>query len=156
MQCTLTIRFKVVEGLAAWPMVHRFSTREQDDRVKESVDGVARLVDGEHNSSPSVGQSVGRQRVNNTGSRWTAVKLESVEYTSFSIINQKLLVLLILLEPFETISLLTLLGDSGGVVNSLDFCPASLKSLGCFYFWCILSSQWKAVTANLRILPCQH
>ena len=25
-----------------------------------------------------------------------------------------------------------LLGDSGGVVNSLDFCPASLKSLGCF------------------------
>ena len=26
------------------------------------------------------------------------------------------------------------LGDSGGVVNSLDFCPASLKSIGCFYF----------------------
>ena len=25
-----------------------------------------------------------------------------------------------------------LLGDSGGVVNSLDFCPASLKSFGCF------------------------
>ena len=25
-----------------------------------------------------------------------------------------------------------LLGGSGGVVNSLDFCPASLKSLGCF------------------------
>ena len=24
------------------------------------------------------------------------------------------------------------LGGSGGVVNSLDFCPASLKSLGCF------------------------
>ena len=24
------------------------------------------------------------------------------------------------------------MGDSGGVVNSLDFCPASLKSLGCF------------------------
>ena len=34
-----------------------------------------------------------------------------------------------------------LLGDSGGVVNSLDFCPASLKSLGCFYFRCVLSSQ---------------
>ena len=31
-----------------------------------------------------------------------------------------------------------LLGDSGRVVNSLDFCPASLKSLGCFYFQCIL------------------
>ena len=41
------------------------------------------------------------------------------------------------------------LGDSGGVVNSLDFCPASLKSLGCFYFRCALSSQWKAVTVNL-------
>ena len=48
-----------------------------------------------------------------------------------------------------------LLGGSGGVVNSLDFCPASLKSLGCFYFRCILSSQWKAVTVNLRILHCQ-
>ena len=45
-----------------------------------------------------------------------------------------------------------ILGDSGGVVNSLDFCPASLKSLGCFYFRCVLSSQWKAVTVNLRIL----
>ena len=48
-----------------------------------------------------------------------------------------------------------LLGDSGGVVNSLDFCPASLKSLGCFYFRCVLSSQWQAVTVNLRILNCQ-
>ena len=86
MQCTLTIRFKVVKGLAAWPMVHCFSTREQDNGVKEPVDGVARLVDGEHNSSPSVGQSVGRERVNNTASRWTAVKLASAEHTSFSII----------------------------------------------------------------------
>ena len=43
------------------------------------------------------------------------------------------------------------LGDSGGVVNSLDLCPASLKFLGCFYFRCVLSSQWKAVTVNLRI-----
>ena len=50
---------------------------------------------------------------------------------------------------------LTLLGDSGGVVNSLDFCPASLKSLGCFYFRCVLSSQWKVVTVDLRILHCQ-
>ena len=48
-----------------------------------------------------------------------------------------------------------LLGDSDGVVNSLDFCPALLKSLGCFYFWCVLSSQWKAVTVNLRILYSQ-
>ena len=48
-----------------------------------------------------------------------------------------------------------LLGDSGGVVNSLDFCPASLKSLGCFYFQCVLSSHWKVVTVNLRILHCQ-
>ena len=34
----------------------------------------------------------------------------------------------------------TLLGGSGGVVNCLDFCPASLNSLGCFYFQCVLSS----------------
>ena len=47
------------------------------------------------------------------------------------------------------------LGDSGRVVHSLDFCPALLKSLGCFYFRCVLSSQWKAVTVNLRILHCQ-
>ena len=43
----------------------------------------------------------------------------------------------------------SLLGDSSGVVNSLDFCPASFKSLGCFYFRCVLSSQWKAVKVNL-------
>ena len=48
-----------------------------------------------------------------------------------------------------------ILRSSGGAVNSLDFFPASLKSLGCFYFRCILSSQWKAVTVNLRILHCQ-
>ena len=47
------------------------------------------------------------------------------------------------------------LGGSGRVVNSLDFCMASLKSLGCFYFRCVLSSQWKAVTVNVRILHCQ-
>ena len=29
-------------------------------------------------------------------------------------------------------------GGSGRVVNSLDFYPASLKSLGCFYFRCVL------------------
>ena len=46
---------------------------------------------------------------------------------------------------------MTVLGDSGGVVNSLDFCPASLKSLGCFYFRCVLASQWKAVTANFSL-----
>ena len=51
----------------------------------------------------------------------------------------------------------SLLGDSGGVVNSLDFCPAMLKSLGCFCFRCVLSSQWNwnVVTVNLRILLCQ-
>ena len=49
-----------------------------------------------------------------------------------------------------------LFGDSGGVVNSLDFCPASLKSLGCFYFRCVLFSQRKAVTVKLRILYCQR
>ena len=38
------------------------------------------------------------------------------------------------------------------VVNYLDFCLASLKSLGCFYFQCVLFSQWKTATVNLRIL----
>ena len=47
---------------------------------------------------------------------------------------------------------LCVLGDSGGFVNSLDFCPASLKSLGCFYFRCALSSQWKAVKVTLPTL----
>ena len=51
--------------------------------------------------------------------------------------------------------LLMLLGGSSWIVNSLYFCPASIKSLGCFYFRCILSSQWKAVTVNLQILHCQ-
>ena len=41
-----------------------------------------------------------------------------------------------------------LLGNSGRVVNSLYFCPASLKSLCCFYFLCVLSSQWKVVTVK--------
>ena len=52
-------------------------------------------------------------------------------------------------------TMFTHVGGSGGVVNSLDFCPAWLKSLGWFYFRCVLSSQWKAVTVNLRILHCQ-
>ena len=43
-----------------------------------------------------------------------------------------------------------LLGDSGGVVNSLDFCQASLNSLVCFYFRSVLSSQWKAVTVKVH------
>ena len=47
------------------------------------------------------------------------------------------------------------LGGSGGVVNSLDFCLALLKSFLCFYFRCVLSLQWKAVTVNFRILHCQ-
>ena len=56
---------------------------------------------------------------------------------------------------FRGESKVSLLGDSGGVVNSLDFCPASFMSLGRFYFQCVLFSQWKAVTVNLRILRCQ-
>ena len=39
-------------------------------------------------------------------------------------------------QPNSSISVIKLLGDSGGVVNSLDFCPSSLKPLGCFYFRC--------------------
>ena len=40
------------------------------------------------------------------------------------------------LSVLSTITRAILVG-SGGVVNSLDFCPASLKSLGCFYFRCV-------------------
>ena len=43
-----------------------------------------------------------------------------------------------------------LLGDSGGVVNSLDFCPASLKSLGCFYFRCVLSNVSSSEELNTQ------
>ena len=42
-----------------------------------------------------------------------------------------------------------LLGESGGVVNSLDFHPASLKSLGQFYFKCLLSAVYWASQAGL-------
>ena len=33
---------------------------------------------------------------------------------------------------------------------------ASLRSLGCFYFRCVLSSQWKAVTVSLRSLHANY
>ena len=95
-------------------------------------------------------------------SRWTEEEME--------VAKQGWLVLLCPSSVFELIALCStkgrrmplffswiyhVLGDSGGVVNSLDFCPASLKSLGRFYFRCVLSSQWKAVTVNLQILHCQ-
>ena len=44
-----------------------------------------------------------------------------------------------------------LLGSSGRVVNSLDFCPAPPMSLGCFNFRCVLSSQWRAMTVNFTL-----
>ena len=47
------------------------------------------------------------------------------------------------------------LGSSGRVVNSLDFYPSLLRSLGHSYFRCVLSSQWKAVTVNWQSLCCQ-
>ena len=42
--------------------------------------------------------------------------------------------------------------QAGSLTPSSDFCPALLKSHGCFYFWCILpsQSQWKAVMLTLR------
>ena len=48
-----------------------------------------------------------------------------------------------LLTPIKSHKPVSLLGGSGEAVNSLDFCLALLKSLGCFYIWCILSSQWE-------------
>ena len=44
-----------------------------------------------------------------------------------------------------------MLGGSGGVVNSVDFYSTSLKSLGFFYFRCVPSSQWKAVTVKSNV-----
>ena len=38
------------------------------------------------------------------------------------------------LPDLRSSSLMEVLGGSCGVVKSLDFCPTSLKSLGCFYF----------------------
>ena len=56
-----------------------------------------------------------------------------------------------------TVGILDLLGCSGRVVWlwSFDFYPASLKSLGCFYYRCVLSSHWKLITVNSRSLQCQ-
>ena len=54
------------------------------------------------------------------------------------------------------ILLACVLGGSGGAVNSLYFYLASLKSHGCFYLRCLLSSQWKVVTVNLQSLQGLH
>ena len=41
------------------------------------------------------------------------------------------------------------------IILELKFTIFCNESLGCFYFRCVLSSQCKAVTVNLRILHCQ-
>ena len=47
-----------------------------------------------------------------------------------------------------------LLGGSGGVVNSLDFCPALLMSLGCFYFrWTFFTMEGGDSEFENFILP---
>ena len=48
-----------------------------------------------------------------------------------------------------------ILGGSSRVVNSLDFYPASLKSLAVFTSSAYFLHQWKAVTINLQGLQCQ-
>ena len=65
----------------------------------------------------------------------------------------------------EVVSLLceceSVLAAQAGLLTPLTFSKHRLSPLaaftsgGCFYFWCILSSQWKAVTVNLRSLQCQ-
>ena len=79
------------------------------------------------------------------------IKVSSVEKTALKVEEKKYL----------KMGVGEVLGDSGGVVNSLDVCLESLKSVGCFYFRHILSSQWKAVTVNLPTLKayleaCSH
>ena len=41
------------------------------------------------------------------------------------------------------------MGDSGGVLNSLDFCPASLKSLGAIHYYLLLVLE--AVTCCISL-----
>ena len=50
------------------------------------------------------------------------------------------------------VDLTGLLGGLGRVVNSLDFCLALLKSLGCVYFQRILSLQWKVGDSEFAFL----
>ena len=42
-----------------------------------------------------------------------------------------------------------------GLLTPLTFARHHLSPLAAFYFPCILSSLWKAVTVNLHILHCQ-
>ena len=43
-----------------------------------------------------------------------------------------------------------------GLLTPLTFARHRLSPLAAFYFRCVLSSQRKAVTVNLRILYCQR
>lgn len=48
---------KVVQSVGRWSVVNHFTTNQQGQSVKQSVDGVSRLVDGHYNRSPMTGHS---------------------------------------------------------------------------------------------------
>lgn len=54
---TITDVGKVVQSVGRWSVVNHFTTNQQGQSVKQSVDGVSRLVDGHYNRSPMTGHS---------------------------------------------------------------------------------------------------
>lgn len=48
---------EVVQSICSWSMVHHFSTNQQGQSVKQSVDGVARLVNGHNYGSSTADHS---------------------------------------------------------------------------------------------------
>lgn len=53
---------KVVQSVGRWSVVNHFTTNQQGQSVKQSVDGVSRLVDGHYNRSPMTGHSGNMRR----------------------------------------------------------------------------------------------
>lgn len=51
---------EVVQSIRRWSVVHHFATNQQGQSVKQSVDGVARLVDGHNYCSSVTGHSENR------------------------------------------------------------------------------------------------
>ena len=88
---------------------------------------------------------------------WNHSNFHSVYYmTTKTFSKMSIILLMAKCTKFQKTMYLNLLGGSSGAVNSLDFYPAPLKSLACFYFWWVLSSQWKAMTVNFTLPTLRH
>lgn len=48
---------EIVQSFWSWSVEHHFSTNQQGESVKQSVDGVTRLVDGQNDGSSVTGHS---------------------------------------------------------------------------------------------------